>query len=136
MKWIVFGSLIGVGLVACTKTNVAMLDQSFRPPKSCEQRIVMYTTPSKAPQGYVEMALLNSSGNTMFTSEAGMMKSQRQKAGDIGATGIILTGIDEPGAGAKVAGAILGTGAERKGKALAIFSPQDTAKVNAACRQR
>ena len=95
----------------------------------------MYTSPAKAPAGYVEMALLNSAGSTAFTSEAGMMKSQRQKAADIGATGVILTGIDEPGAGAKVAGAFLGTGTERKGKALAIFAPADTAKVYGVCRQ-
>ena len=43
----------------------------------------------------------------MFTSEGGMMKSMRKKAASVGATGIILSGIDEPGAGAKVAGAIL-----------------------------
>lgn len=119
---------------ACTRTNVALLDQSIKLPSTCEQGVVMYTSPDKAPQGYVELALLNSSGSTGFTSEAGMMKSQRQKAAGIGATGIILGGIDEPGAGAKVVGAFLGTGTERKGKAVAIFAPADSARVNAACR--
>lgn len=120
---------------ACTRTNVALLDQSIKPPATCEQGVVMYTSVDRAPKGYVELALLNSSGSTGFTSEAGMMKSQRQKAAEVGATGIILSGIDEPGAGAKVVGAFLGTGAERKGKALAIFSPADSAKVNEACRR-
>jgi hypothetical protein len=40
------------------------------------------------------------------------------------------------GAGAKVAGAILGTGTERKGKAVAIHTGDDTAKVNRVCAQR
>jgi hypothetical protein len=127
-------SLLAVALTACTRTNVALLDQSLKLPETCEQGVIMYTSTAKAPPGYVELALLNSSGSTGFTSEAGMMKNQRQKAASVGATGVILTGIDEPGAGAKVVGALLGTGSERKGKALAIFSPADSAKVNAVCR--
>ena len=129
---ILAGLIVGAG---CTRTNVALLDQSLRPPQTCEEGILMYTSPARAPSGYVELALLNSSGSTAFTSEAGMMKSQRQKAAEIGATGIILGGIDEPGAGAKVAGAFLGTGTERKGKAVAILAPADTSKVYGICRQ-
>lgn len=93
----------------------------------------MYLTPEKAPSDYKELALLNSSGNTGFTSEGGMMKSQRKKAASVGATGIILGEIKEPNAATKVVGAALGVGAERKGKALAIYAPSDTAKVYAAC---
>jgi hypothetical protein len=119
----------------CTKTNAALLDQRITLARTCEQGVIMYTTPAKAPNGYQELALLNSSGNTMFTSEAGMMKSMRKKAASVGATGIILSGIDEPGAGAKVAGAIFGTGADRKGKSLAIYSASDTTRVRQACAQ-
>ena len=93
----------------------------------------MYLTPEKAPSDYKELALLNSSGNTGFTSEGGMMKSQRKKAASVGATGIILGEIKEPNAATKVVGAALGVGAERKGKALAIYAASDTAKVYAAC---
>jgi hypothetical protein len=113
-----------------------LLDQSFRLAPTCEPGIVMYTTPDKAPAGYRELALLNATGNTAWTSEAGMMKSMRKKAAEAGATGIILSGISEPGAGAKVAGAVLGTGAERKGKALAIYSPADSARVAQTCAGR
>jgi hypothetical protein len=123
MKRPIILSALLIGVANCTRTNVALLDQSMKLAKTCEEGVVMYTTPAKAPQGYVELAILNSSGNTGFTSEAGMMKSQRQKAAEIGATGIILGGIDEPGAGAKVAGALLGTGVERKGKGTRDFCP-------------
>lgn len=50
-----------------------------------------------------------------------MFKKMIKKAGAMGANGIILDAISEPSAGAKVAGAIFGVGAERKGKAIAIF---------------
>ena len=124
---------VAVSAFACTRTNAALLDQTVQLARTCEQGVIMYTTPAKAPDGYQELALLNASGNTMFTSEGGMMKSMRKKAASVGATGIILSGIDEPGAGAKVAGAIFGTGADRKGKALAIYHAADTARVRAAC---
>lgn len=61
------------------------------------------------------------------------MKSMRKKAAEVGANGIIMGNIDEPGAGAKVAAAIFGTGAERKGKSVAIFVASDTARVRAFC---
>lgn len=57
----------------------------------------------------------------------------RKKAAEVGANGIIMAGIDEPVAGAKVAGAFLGTGTERKGKSVAIFVPADTGRVRRAC---
>lgn len=97
---------------------------------------MMYLTPDKAPSDFKELALLNSSGSTGFTSESGMMKSQRKKAASVGATGIILGEIKEPSAAAKVAGAVVGVGAERKGKALAIYAPSDTAKVYETCANR
>lgn len=61
------------------------------------------------------------------------MKSQRKKAAEVGANGIILGGIDEPGAMAKVMGGFLGTGTSRKGKALAIYIPADSARIEALC---
>jgi hypothetical protein len=36
--------------------------------------------------------------------------------------------------GAKIANAVLGTGANRKGNAIAIYIPSDTNRVAAACK--
>jgi len=44
-----------------------------------------------------------------------------KKAGSLGANAIILDAVSEPSAGAKIAAVFLGTSAERKGKAIAIF---------------
>jgi hypothetical protein len=122
-------------IAGCTRTNAALLDQTTSYPKTCERGVLMYTQPSKAPAGYKELALLNATGSSSWTSEGGMMKSMRKKAADLGATGIILGNIDEPGAGAKVAAAVLGVGADRKGKAVAIYADADTTRVWAACAQ-
>jgi len=84
--------------------------------------VVIYTTASKVPGEYEEIALLNSKADSASTSEAQMFKSMRKKAAKLGANAIILDAVSEPTVGAKIAAAVLfGTGAERKGKALAIY---------------
>jgi len=45
----------------------------------------------------------------------------RKEAGKLGANGIILDSLSEPSAGAKIAGAFHGTGAQRTGKVIAIY---------------
>jgi len=120
-------------LLGCTRTNVALIDNSTKLAPSCADGVKLYSTPSAVGSDYKEVALLNSTANTGFTSESGMIKSMRKKAADVGANGIIMGSINEPSAGAKIAGAIFGTGAERKGKSVAIFVAADTARVRTVC---
>lgn len=117
----------------CTYTNAALIDNSVRLARTCPDAVMLYTSPSRVPGPYTEVALLNSTASADATTESGMMKSMRQKAAEVGATGIILGNIDEPSAGAKVAGAVLGTGTIRKGKSVAIFVPVDTARLRQVC---
>jgi hypothetical protein len=131
--------LVALGMVAtvfaaCTQTNAALMDNSIHLARTCPDGVKIYTSPAKVGTTYTEVALLNSAGSTGFTTESGMMKSMRKKAAEVGANGIIMSGIDEPGAGAKVAAAFLGTGTERKGKSVAIFVPEDTGKVRRVCK--
>lgn len=125
---LVVGSLSG-----CTRTNAALMDNSITLMRTCPEGVKIYTTPDAVKSDYQEVALLNSTGSTGFTSEAGMIKSMRQKAAQVGANGIIMGSISEPSAGAKVAGAFLGTGTQRKGKSVAIFVPADSSRAAAAC---
>ena len=126
-------AVASVLLVGCTRTNAALMDNTVRLAPTCPDAVKMYTSPSMVGAAYKEVALLNSTGSTGFTSEAGMMKSMRKKAAAVGANGIIMGNIDEPGAGAKVAAAVFGTAAERKGKSVAIFLVSDTARVRSFC---
>ncbi len=125
---VVFTAVLG-----CTRTNAALLDNSVKLAPSCADGVKIYSTPSAVGGEYKEVALLNSTANTGLTSEAGMLKSMRKKAAAVGANGIIMGGINEPSAGAKIAGAVFGTGAERKGKSVAIFVVSDTARVRSFC---
>lgn len=120
-------------VLGCTRTNAALVDNSVKLAPSCADGVKIYSTPSAVGGEYKEVALLNSTAKTGFTSEAGMLKSMRKKAAAVGANGIIMGSINEPSAGAKIAGAVFGTGAERKGKSVAIFVVSDTARVRTFC---
>jgi hypothetical protein len=69
---------------------------------------------------YTRLALIEATGSGEFTDQSGMLKAMRKKAGELGANAILLPKIEEPGAGAKVAAAFLGTGTQRKGNVVAI----------------
>ena len=120
-------------LVACVHTNAAVLDvtQQFAP--LCPDGVKVFPDTTGISRPYTQVAILNSKGESGSTSEAGMIKSQRQKAAQLGANGIVLGGFQEPKAGTKIIGAVLGTGSQRKGSAMAIYIPADTNRVRAAC---
>lgn len=126
-------AILSAAGVACTRTNAALMDNSLHLARTCPEGVRLYSSPAKVGSDYQEIALLNSSGSTGFTSEAGMMKSMRRKAADVGANGIIMGNIDEPSAGAKVAAAIFGGVTERKGKSVAIFVAADSARIAGVC---
>lgn len=128
--------MLAVALIstsACVRTNAALMDNSVKLSRTCPEAVKLYSSPAKVGADYTEVALLNSTGANGWTSEEGMMKSMRNKAAEVGANGVIMDRIDEPGAGAKVAAAVFGVGTERKGKSVAIFVPSDTARVQKVC---
>lgn len=118
---------------ACVHTNAAVLNPSAAYRKVCADGVQIFMGAERVPNDYVEVAILNSKGESGWTDERQMLTSQRNKAGGLGANGIILQGTSEPKAGTKIIGALLGTGAERKGSALAIYIPADSVRVQRAC---
>src|SRR4051812_46534421 len=137
-------SALAISACHSVSTNVSLMDPSLRLAKPCPAAIKLYTVPARVEQPYREIALLNSAGETSYSSESDMIKSMREKAATVGANGIILGGIDEPSAMAKIAGQVaqvtanaagqLSTiSAERKGRAAAIYVPADSARAASAC---
>ena len=122
-----------LGLGACVHTNAVQLNPGQARAPVCPDAVEIYTDASHVKADYVEVALLNSKGESGSTSEKGMYESQRRKAAQMGANGLILEPISEPKAGTKIIGALFGTGAERKGHATAIWIPADSARVTGMC---
>ena len=117
--------LLGLAAVvvasACVTTNATRLGGTAPRPPVAATAVVIYRAASQVPGKYEEIALLNSKGESGLTDEAGMFRSMQKKAGELGANAIILDAVSEPSAGAKVASEVFGTGAERKGRAIAIY---------------
>ena len=116
--------VIAVALLTsgCVTTNASMLGANTAPrPALLPNQVALYRIASQVPGQYEEVALLNSAGDSGFTDEAKMFASMKKKAGELGANGVILDAVSEPSAGAKVAAAIFGVSAQRKGKAIAIY---------------
>ena len=121
--------LLGLLLAACVQTNATLLNPSpVLRPKVPPDQVRIYRTADQVQGKYEEIALLNATGESNWTNESGMLESMRRKAGDLGANGIILDAINEASAGAKVAGAIFGTGTQRKGRSIAILVFTDTTR--------
>jgi len=114
--------LISFTLTACVTTRAVKLGTSISRPSVYWKDVLVYRSADQVPGKYEEIALLSATGDTAWTSEETMWNSMKKKAGSLGANAIILDATSEPSAGAKVAAAfLLGKGAERKGKAIAIY---------------
>lgn len=113
-----------LGALGCIQTNAVRLGNSPSRPKIALDQVVVYRTAAQVPGKYEEIALLNSAENSAG-SEDKMVKSMRSKAGAMGANAIILDDFLEPSATAKIVGSFFG-GAERKGKAIAIYVLPDS----------
>ena len=120
-------------LAACVSTNAVQLNPSAQRAPVCTNAVQLYTDSSRVGKAFEELAILNSKGESGMTSERGMYESMRRKAAQLGANGVILAPVQEPKAGTKIIGALFGTGAERKGGAIAIWVPGDSGRIAESC---
>lgn len=127
------GLLVLMVLVACVSTNAVQLNPGQSHAAVCTNAVEIFTDASRVGSPYEEIAVLNSKGESSYTSERGMYESQRKKAASMGANGLILGAVAEPKAGTKIIGALFGTGAERHGNATAIWIPADSGRVSTMC---
>ncbi len=113
--------VLGLVLTACVSTHSVYLGApEVRAPIPADS-VRIYTSESELDTlEYERIAMIEATGSGEWTSQTDMYNAMRKKAASLGCNGVILPQIHEPGSGAKVAGAIFGTGTERKGSAIAI----------------
>jgi len=111
-----------LSLSGCVQTQATMLDASTsaRPPVDPDL-VRIYRTPASVACAYDEVAIVHAQGSSASTNENQMLTAARRRAGRIGANGVIIDNINEPSAGARVAGAIFGVAPSRRGEMLAIY---------------
>lgn len=113
-------AISALALAGCVSTNATMLGTSSAAVAVDPATVAIYRTAAQVPGPYTEVALLNSTGDSNMTNESTMFASMKKRAAALGANAIILDSVTEPGSGAKVAAAIFGVSAQRKGRAVAI----------------
>jgi hypothetical protein len=118
---LLFALIVAAG---CTTAASVQLGKptAVRHPLTDPSRIAVYRNAEQVPGKYDEVALLTSTQQWGWTfSENRTYDALKKEASKVGANAIILDSITEPSTGAKVAAMLLGAGAERKGKALAVY---------------
>jgi len=96
-----------------------MLSSKQYPPIHPSQ-VQIYLSEDDIEAPYEKIAIINAQGEGSWTNESQMYKAARKRAAKVGANGVLITELKEPSNGAKIAGAIFGTGTTRRGEMIAI----------------
>lgn len=112
--------LVLFGATGCISTQATRLGSSDRPSVS-EDAVRVYRTAETIGCEYEEVAIINAQGSSGMTNENQMIRAAKKRAAKSGANALVLSRINEPSAGAKVAGAIFGVSPERRGEMIAVY---------------
>ncbi len=109
-------------VTGCVSTKATYLNPSMAqyPPVSPDSVRIITSEAELDSLIYERIAIIEASGSGEYTNQIEMIEAMRKKAGKLGGNAVLLPQINEPSAGAKIAGALFGTGTERKGNAIAI----------------
>jgi hypothetical protein len=131
-------SCIASAPIACgTRASVVATNPGLSLASTCANAVAVYADSEHVPYDYYEVALITAEGNSVYNGNGDLLKSIRSQAARLGANGIVVDALGATHATVKVVGAALGSNdAERKGRAIAIWMPSDTARVREACGGR
>ena len=107
---------------ACVSVGKSVLDTSFQVNPVAKEDVFVYVEGDNIPE-HTRVALLDAKGDTNLTDEGDLLNKLRDEAGKLGANAIIWGNTEDAGTGARVAQAFLGTSANRKTSAIAIYVP-------------
>jgi hypothetical protein len=124
-----------VALTACaTPARIVATNPALSLSATCAEAVDVYGDRDRVPYDYYEVALVTAEGNSVYTGNGDILKAMRGKAASVGANGLVINSLGASHATVKVIGAAVGgNDAERKGQAIAIWMPSDTARVRETC---
>ncbi len=122
-------------LTACrTHNSIVATNPALALSPTCTDAVSAYADRDHVPYDYYELARVTAEGNSVYTGNGDLLKAMRSKAASVGANGLVINSLGATHATVKVIGAAVGgNDAERKGQAIAIWMPSDTARVREAC---
>lgn len=116
---------------ACITTSTVPLAGAGQLEAIAPEYVAVFATEEDIPGPYDKIAIIHARGSSSMTDEKMMMAKLQQEAAELGANGIVVGAIEEPSAGAKVAGAVFGVSPQRKGEILAVrYRPKPTYSVH------
>lgn len=111
---------VAASLSSCVQTSVTRLDNSSTPLVATKpEQVCIYLSEDRAPKPYKEIAIINAMGAHNLPMDT-FYKQVRKDAAKLGANGILVRKVQEPSAGAQVAAAVFGVGANTKAEYIAI----------------
>jgi hypothetical protein len=106
-------------LAGCVSARATMLGQNEQLPPVLETDVRVFLSEAQVPAECSPYALIHTTGAANMTDETDMIAAARRRAGKIGANGVLLGEMKEPGTGTQVVSAIFGVPANRKGQLVA-----------------
>jgi hypothetical protein len=101
---------------------------------TCAAAIAVYNSRADVPYDYYELAWIEASGNSVWTTDNQLQTQIRNGAAKVGANAVIVNPVTQSKSTVKILGEAIGTkSATQKASALAIYMPGDAARVRAAC---
>jgi hypothetical protein len=136
--YVAAGGAVCLFALGChTRAQVVATNPALSLSPTCTDAVPVYASRDQVPYDYYEVALITAEGNSAYNGNGDVLKAMREKAALAGANGLIVNSLEASHATVKVIGAALGSNdAERKGRAIAVWMPSDTARTRQACAKK
>jgi hypothetical protein len=134
-KGLALASALAVS-AACTgiKKTTTDVNPTMNRAPTCAAAIAVYNSRADVPYDYYELAWIEATGNSVWTTDNQLQTQIRNGAAKVGANAIIVNPVEQAKSAVKVLGEALGTkSATQKASALAVYMPGDAGRVRTAC---
>jgi hypothetical protein len=135
IKGITLACALAVGSAcAGVRKKTVDINPSMNRAPTCAAAIAVYNSRADVPYDYYELAWIEASGNSVWTTGNQLQQQIRNGAAKVGSNAVIVNPVMQAKSTVKVLGEVVGTkSATAKASALAIYMPRDAARVRAAC---
>ena len=119
---------------AGVKKTTTDLNPSVSRPATCAAAIAVFNSRADVPYDYYELAWIQATGNSVWTTNNQLQTQIRNGAAKVGANAVIVNPVVQSKSTVKILGEAVGANsATAKATALAIYMPGDAARVRQAC---
>ena len=135
LKGISLASALALGSAcAGVKKTTTDINPAMSRAPTCANAIAVYNSRAEVPFDYYELAWVEASGNSVWTTDNQLQTQIRNGAAKVGANAVVVNPVEQSKSTVKVLGEAVGTkSATQKTSALAIYMPGDASRVKTAC---